>query len=178
MLFVSDASQEYTAPELEFLKQATAVCPNVLCVLSKTDLYPEWARIAELDREHLAAAEAERRILLNQPTLAFDLSGSSLFFVSDRQCNVGDPRYGWDVPSSLDDLVNTGISFEADYPYRDQNQTAIFTKGDSQTFRINGYDSTSDTTQMKRWLVEDGRDDSDSDWRTPYSWAGRWLARG
>ncbi|MBB4905484.1 dynamin family protein [Actinophytocola algeriensis] len=53
VLFVSDASQEYTAPELEFLKQATALCPNVLCVLSKTDLYPEWPRIADLDRAHL-----------------------------------------------------------------------------------------------------------------------------
>ena len=26
------------------------LCPNVACVLTKTDLYPEWRRIAELDR--------------------------------------------------------------------------------------------------------------------------------
>jgi hypothetical protein len=64
VLFVSDASQEYTAPELEFLKQATTVCPNVLCVLSKTDLYPEWPRIAELDRAHLAAAGVEADLLV------------------------------------------------------------------------------------------------------------------
>ena len=63
VLFVSDASQEYTAPELEFLRQATSLCPNVLCVLSKTDLYPEWARIAELDRAHLAAAEIDADLL-------------------------------------------------------------------------------------------------------------------
>ena len=63
VLFVSDASQEYTAPELEFLKQASAACPNVLCVLSKTDLYPEWPRIAELDRAHLAAAGVEADLL-------------------------------------------------------------------------------------------------------------------
>jgi hypothetical protein len=63
VLFVSDASQEYTAPELEFLKQASKVCPNVLCVLSKTDLYPEWSRIAELDRAHLAAAGVEADLL-------------------------------------------------------------------------------------------------------------------
>ncbi len=56
VLFVSDASQEYTAPELEFLRHATKVCPNVACVLSKTDLYPEWERIAALDRAHLAEA--------------------------------------------------------------------------------------------------------------------------
>jgi predicted GTPase len=53
VLFVSDASQEYTAPELEFLAHAAAVCPTVACVLAKNDLYPEWERIAELNRGHL-----------------------------------------------------------------------------------------------------------------------------
>ena len=61
VLLVSDASQEYTAPELEFARQAIRVCPNVACVLTKTDLYPEWRRIAELDQEHLKAAGIERR---------------------------------------------------------------------------------------------------------------------
>jgi hypothetical protein len=63
VLFVSDASQEYTAPELAFLKQAAAMCPNVLCVLSKTDLYPEWPRIAELDRAHLERAGVDTDLL-------------------------------------------------------------------------------------------------------------------
>ena len=56
VLLVSDAAQEYTAPELDFLAQATAVCPNVACVVTKTDLYPEWRRIVELNRGHLATA--------------------------------------------------------------------------------------------------------------------------
>jgi hypothetical protein len=56
VLLVSDAAQEYTAPELEFLKHAASVCPNVACVITKTDLYPEWRRIVELDRAHLARA--------------------------------------------------------------------------------------------------------------------------
>jgi Dynamin family len=56
VLLVSDASQEFTAPELAFLAQAAAVCPNVACVLTKTDLYPEWRRIADIDREHLERA--------------------------------------------------------------------------------------------------------------------------
>jgi Dynamin family len=56
VLLVSDASQEYTAPEMEFLQHAASVCPTVACVLTKNDLYPEWRRIAELDRGHLAAA--------------------------------------------------------------------------------------------------------------------------
>ena len=56
VLLVSDASQEYTAPELEFVQQAVRICPNVACVLTKIDLYPEWRRIAEIDRAHLKQA--------------------------------------------------------------------------------------------------------------------------
>ena len=56
VLLVSDAAQEYTAPELEFLGTAMALCPTVACVVTKTDLYPQWRRILDLDRGHLAAA--------------------------------------------------------------------------------------------------------------------------
>jgi hypothetical protein len=63
VLLVSDASQEYTAPELEFLRQAVRLCPNVACVLTKTDLYPEWRRIAELDRGHLRTAGIDASLI-------------------------------------------------------------------------------------------------------------------
>ncbi|WP_210505854.1 dynamin family protein [Naasia sp. SYSU D00057] len=53
MLLVSDASQEYTEPEMQFLRQALRVCPTVAAVLTKTDLYPHWRQIADLDRGHL-----------------------------------------------------------------------------------------------------------------------------
>jgi hypothetical protein len=56
VLLVSDAAQEYTGPELEFLEAAMKLCPNVACVLTKTDLYPHWRRIMELDRGHLGNA--------------------------------------------------------------------------------------------------------------------------
>lgn len=56
VLLVSDASQEYTAPELEFLATAMRLCPNVAGVITKTDLYPQWRRIVELDRGHLTGA--------------------------------------------------------------------------------------------------------------------------
>jgi Dynamin family len=69
VLLVSDASQEYTRPELDFLLQASWVCPNLACVLTKTDLYPEWRRIAELDRAHLAAEHIEAELLCVSSTL-------------------------------------------------------------------------------------------------------------
>ncbi len=56
VIMVSDAAQEYSEPEIDFLRQATRLCPNVACVLTKIDLYPEWRHIAELDRAHLEAA--------------------------------------------------------------------------------------------------------------------------
>jgi hypothetical protein len=62
VLLVSDAAQEYTRPELEFLDAAMKLCPNVACVLTKTDLYPHWRRIEELDRGHLANAGVEAEI--------------------------------------------------------------------------------------------------------------------
>ena len=54
MVLVSDASQEYTEPELRFLRQAMRLTPSVVGVLSKTDLYPDWRRVEEIDRGHLA----------------------------------------------------------------------------------------------------------------------------
>lgn len=56
VVFVTDASQELTAPEIEFLKTAHDVCPNVVCALTKIDMYSEWRRILELDRAHLSRA--------------------------------------------------------------------------------------------------------------------------
>jgi hypothetical protein len=56
VLLVSDSAQEYTRPELDFLDAARKLCPNVACVLTKTDLYPHWRRIVDLDRGHLDRA--------------------------------------------------------------------------------------------------------------------------
>lgn len=103
-----------------------------------------------------AAVESHRRIGLDQPDLAVDLSESSLFFVANRQCDPGDPRFGWWVPSALDALVQEGICAEECFPYVDANQTAELVDGNVQTFRVTGYDSTTNITQMKRWLAEEG----------------------
>jgi hypothetical protein len=56
VVFVTDASQELSAVEIDVLRTAADRCPTVVCVLTKTDLYPAWRRIAELDREHLSTA--------------------------------------------------------------------------------------------------------------------------
>lgn len=54
LLFVSDASAEYTAAELAFLRTALRSCPNAACIVSKIDAHMDWQRIAERNREHLS----------------------------------------------------------------------------------------------------------------------------
>jgi hypothetical protein len=53
-LFVTDAIQELTAPELEFLTRTVDRCPTVVCVVTKIDLHEEWRRIVEINRGHLS----------------------------------------------------------------------------------------------------------------------------
>lgn len=63
VVFVSDASQEFTGPELEFLQTARRMCPNVVCVLTKIDFYPSWRKIRDLNVEHLARQGVQADIL-------------------------------------------------------------------------------------------------------------------
>ncbi len=53
LLMVSDATQELTATELHFLKQMTALCPNLALVQTKIDATPYWRQIIEANVKHL-----------------------------------------------------------------------------------------------------------------------------
>lgn len=53
VLFVSDAAQELSANELEFLMRVLRICPTTAYVTTKIDVYPHWRRIVELDAGHL-----------------------------------------------------------------------------------------------------------------------------
>src|SRR6266487_1430344 len=56
VLFVTDASQELTRTEVDFLRRARDLCDTVVCVLTKIDFYPAWRTIRQLDERHLADA--------------------------------------------------------------------------------------------------------------------------
>ena len=56
VVFVTDASQELTDPELQFLTTVMDRCPTIALVVTKTDLYQHWRTIVELNRGHLATA--------------------------------------------------------------------------------------------------------------------------
>ena len=104
----------------------------------------------------IAALESHQRIESNNHDLVIDESEANLFFVNERQCLRDDPRYGWSIPPALDYLVDQGSCSEENYPYRGVNQNAELLKGAEHSFKITGYDSTSQASQMKRWLCEDG----------------------
>ncbi|WP_134323396.1 dynamin family protein [Cumulibacter soli] len=53
LLFTTDATQEFTEPELQFLRTTMRVCPNIAVLLTKTDLSPQWRTIEHLNRQHL-----------------------------------------------------------------------------------------------------------------------------
>jgi GTPase Era involved in 16S rRNA processing len=63
VLFVTDASQELSAPELDFLRTALDLCPHVVIVMTKIDFYPSWRQIAELDAGHLSRLGLNLRII-------------------------------------------------------------------------------------------------------------------
>lgn len=56
MLFVSDTSQEFTEPEMRFIRQAVEICPVAATIATKTDLYPFWREVVEADAAHLQRA--------------------------------------------------------------------------------------------------------------------------
>lgn len=62
LLMVSDATQELTTHELTFLRQVTALCPNLALVQPKIDITPHWRRVIEVNRKHLANAGISGRI--------------------------------------------------------------------------------------------------------------------
>ncbi len=68
-LFVSDASQEFTRAEMDFLTQAMDLCPHVVCVMTKTDFYPAWRRVLEINQGHLQRAGIDLPILSVSSTL-------------------------------------------------------------------------------------------------------------
>lgn len=55
VLFVTDASQELTATELDAIVDATERCGRVVLVETRIDISPHWRTIVETDRAHLAA---------------------------------------------------------------------------------------------------------------------------
>lgn len=56
MLMISDVSQEFTEPEMTFMRQALEICPVAVIAATKTDLYPHWRQVVDANAAHLRRA--------------------------------------------------------------------------------------------------------------------------
>jgi replication fork clamp-binding protein CrfC len=56
LMMVSDTSQEFTEPEMTFIRQAIEICPVATILATKTDLYPHWREIVNANALHLQQA--------------------------------------------------------------------------------------------------------------------------
>ncbi|MGV0790606.1 dynamin family protein [Mycolicibacterium sp. XJ1819] len=56
VLMCSDTSQEFTEPEMTFMRQAFEICPVATILATKTDLYPHWRQIVAANEAHLDRA--------------------------------------------------------------------------------------------------------------------------
>lgn len=70
-LFVTDAARELTGPELAALDRLARRCPNVLVVMTRIDLFPEWRRILDIDEGHLEQAGLGLAVLPVSSALRF-----------------------------------------------------------------------------------------------------------
>lgn len=82
MLMVSDTSQEFTEPEMRFIRQAHEICPVGAIVATKTDLYPFWRQIVTANTAHL------QRAGLDLPLIpASSLLRSHAIALNDKELN-------------------------------------------------------------------------------------------
>ena len=69
MLMISDTSQEFTEPEMTFMRQALEVCPVAVIVATKTDLYPHWRQVVDANTAHLRRARIDTPMIPASSTL-------------------------------------------------------------------------------------------------------------
>jgi len=123
LVFVTDASAELTPPELRFLDEAKDRCPNVIVVLTKVDLYPQWRRIAELDTHHLAQVGVAdglvaissflRREALQRGDAGINAESGFTDLLAAVQLRVLDHSKTRSVERSLDDLIEAAVQIRS-----------------------------------------------------------------
>jgi replication fork clamp-binding protein CrfC len=83
VLMCSDTSQEFTEPEMTFMRQAFEICPVATIVATKTDLYQHWREIVQANKAHL-----ERAGVAIPMIPASSLLRSHAIQLNDKELNV------------------------------------------------------------------------------------------
>ncbi len=113
VLFVTSAAQELTRSEVDFLRKARALCPTVVCVITKTDFYPAWRRIRDINERHLASYDGvpllpvssmlrSRAVKANDTGLNTESGFVDLIkFISDRVGGSAEQRLAKDAAAEV-----------------------------------------------------------------------------
>jgi PKD repeat protein len=105
----------------------------------------------------IGAIEARMEVADGDPNLNPDLSEAHLFFCNDRQCNVGDPRYGWSPEGAMNYARDTGIVDEPCFPYTDYNQNCnLCADWQNKITEVDDWTGTSSVSEMKQALADYG----------------------
>ena len=144
VLFLSDASQEFTAPEMRFLQQAVEICPLAATVVTKTDLYPHWRQVVEADTAHL------RRAGLDLPVLPVSsLLRSHAVQTSDSELNEES-----NFPAIVSFLSDKVLSRESDR-VRDQALSEIRSAAEHLLFSVDSeLSALNDPVQARRLTAD------------------------
>ena len=144
VLFVSDASQEFTEPEMRFLRQAVEICPVAAVFATKTDLYPFWRQVVDADAAHL------RRAGLDLPIIGV----SSLLRGHAVQTNDKELNEESNFPAIVDFLSTRVLSRESDR-IRDQVLAEIRSAAEHLNLAIGAELSALNDPEQVRRLAAD-----------------------
>jgi replication fork clamp-binding protein CrfC len=144
LLMCSDTSQEFTEPEMTFMRQAFEICPVATIVATKTDLYPQWREIVEANKGHL------QRAGLSIPMIPVSsLLRSHAIQLNDKELNEES-----NFPAIVKFLSEQVLSRQNDR-IRDQVAAEIRSAAEHLTLKLNSELSTLKDPQVMERLKDD-----------------------
>jgi replication fork clamp-binding protein CrfC len=144
LLMCSDTSQEFTEPEMTFMRQAFEICPVATIVATKTDLYPHWRQIVETNNAHV------QRAGLSTPIIpASSLLRSHAIQLNDKELNQES-----NFPAIVKFLTEKVLSRENDR-VRDQVLAEIRSTAEHLTLTVQSELSALNDPDTRERLTED-----------------------
>lgn len=144
LLMCSDTSQEFTEPEMTFMRQAFGICPVSTIIATKTDLYPHWRAIVEANKGHLDRAG------LSIPMIpASSLLRSHAIQLNDKELNAES-----NFPAIVKFLTEQVLSRQNDH-IRDQVVAEIRSAAEHLTLKVSTELASLNDADVRARLTED-----------------------
>ncbi|ORW93853.1 dynamin-like GTPase family protein [Mycobacterium szulgai] len=144
LLMVSDTSQEFTEPELWFIRKAHQICPVGVVVATKTDLYPRWRDVVNTNAAHLQRARVQLPIVPVSSLLR-----SHAVTLNDKELNEES-----NFPAIVKFLSEKVLSRQTDR-VRDQVLNEIYSAAEQLTFSAGSELSVLNDPGLRERLADD-----------------------